>query len=125
MSAIASRVVRLAGVSGPGEWERDGPLGLTPREASVVDALAAGATDRQIARRLGIGQPTVKVHLTSARRKLGARRRTDLVRLYCERRQAAGMPNGQVRAAIAAAGAAQINYLVLPRALFAALRMAA
>jgi DNA-binding NarL/FixJ family response regulator len=48
------------------------PLGpLTPREREVVELVAAGARNKQIAARLGIEEATVKAHLGSVFRKLG------------------------------------------------------
>jgi DNA-binding CsgD family transcriptional regulator/tetratricopeptide (TPR) repeat protein len=54
---------------------------LTPSEARVAELAAGGASNREIAQALFVTTKTVEVHLTSAYRKLGARRRTDLVRL--------------------------------------------
>lgn len=50
----------------------DGPSLLTPREREVLELLAAGADNRQIADRLFIGQSTVKSHLGTIYSKLGA-----------------------------------------------------
>jgi DNA-binding CsgD family transcriptional regulator len=41
----------------------------------------SGLTDREIARDLGIAHATVRFHLESARRKVGARSRTHLAAL--------------------------------------------
>jgi DNA-binding CsgD family transcriptional regulator len=54
---------------------------LTPSEARVAELAAGGASNREIAQALFVTTKTVEVHLTSAYRKLGARRRTDLARL--------------------------------------------
>jgi len=40
------------------------PNALTPREREVLDLLAEGLANKQIARRLGIAEKTVKAHLT-------------------------------------------------------------
>jgi DNA-binding NarL/FixJ family response regulator len=48
-----------------------GPL-LTPRELEVLSAVADGLTNKEIARLLGISLHTVKFHLESLMRKLGA-----------------------------------------------------
>lgn len=60
---------------------------LTPREAQTLDAIADGLTNKAIARRLGISLHTVKFHLESVFRKLGARTRTEAVAKALERRR--------------------------------------
>jgi len=52
---------------------------LTPREIEVLAALAEGMTNKAIARRLNISLHTVKFHVESVFRKLGARTRTEAV----------------------------------------------
>jgi DNA-binding CsgD family transcriptional regulator len=50
---------------------RDVPFGLTPRESDVLALLADGLTNRQIARRLFVGEKTAGVHVSNILRKLG------------------------------------------------------
>ena len=57
---------------------RDGTA-LTPRELDVLAALADGAPNKMIARRLGISFHTVKFHVASILDKLGADSRTEAV----------------------------------------------
>ncbi len=57
------------------------PRGLTNMETRVVALAIRGYADKLIAYHLGIASSTVATHLASAMRKLGVRRRTDLVRL--------------------------------------------
>jgi two-component system, NarL family, response regulator DevR len=52
---------------------------LSERELDVVRLVARGATNPQVARELYVSESTVKYHLRSAMRKLGARDRTELV----------------------------------------------
>jgi DNA-binding NarL/FixJ family response regulator len=52
---------------------------LTRREREVVDHVALGATNRQIARSLGISEATVRKHLEAVFRKLGVSTRTAAV----------------------------------------------
>ena len=53
---------------------------LTPREIQVLELLAEGLPNKAIAHRLGIGDQTVKFHVSSISGKLGAANRTDAVR---------------------------------------------
>jgi two-component system nitrate/nitrite response regulator NarL len=49
---------------------------LTRREAEILDCLTVGASNKQIARDLGITEATVKIHMKSLIRKIGVRNRT-------------------------------------------------
>jgi len=68
-------LVRHMGHAIPRPWHR-----LSARERAVVDAVAAGHTNRHIAATLGISISTVAGHLRAARRKLDGARRVDFVR---------------------------------------------
>jgi DNA-binding NarL/FixJ family response regulator len=52
--------------------------GITPREMDVARALRAGKQNKIIAYEIGCSETTVKVHLRSLMRKLGARNRTEV-----------------------------------------------
>ena len=67
--------------------ETDGHALLTPRELEVLVTLAEGMTNKAIARRLNISLHTVKFHVESLFRKLGARTRTEAVVKASERRR--------------------------------------
>jgi DNA-binding NarL/FixJ family response regulator len=54
-------------------------LGISARERSVLEALAAGLSNKEIARRLDVSPNTVKTHLSNLYAKLEAKRRTDAV----------------------------------------------
>ena len=58
---------------------------LTARELGVLRLLAEGLPNKAIAGRLGISDQTVKFHVASIGGKLGARNRTDAVRLAIRR----------------------------------------
>jgi DNA-binding NarL/FixJ family response regulator len=59
---------------------------LTPREIEVLGAIGEGLTNKAIARRLDISPHTVKFHIESLFRKLGARTRTEALAKASERR---------------------------------------
>ena len=52
---------------------------LTHRELECIRWVAAGKTDTEIAKLLGVSQTTVKTHIDQARRKLGARTRAQAI----------------------------------------------
>jgi DNA-binding NarL/FixJ family response regulator len=52
---------------------------LSPREREVLQLVAAGSTNQQIAERLGVGGETVKTLLARTFAKLGVRRRAEAV----------------------------------------------
>jgi len=60
---------------------------LTPRELDVLAAIGAGSSNKAIARDLGISLHTVKFHIESLFRKLGARTRAEAVAKGLERRE--------------------------------------
>ena len=57
----------------------DGEIPLTPRELEVLTLLAEGASNKTIARQLGISVHTAKFHVGSLLDKLDAAGRTDAV----------------------------------------------
>lgn len=59
---------------------------LTPREAEVLALVRQGLANKQIARRLGISERTVKAHLTSTFQRIGVVDRTQAA-LWAERNQ--------------------------------------
>jgi NarL family two-component system response regulator LiaR len=54
-------------------------LGITPRELEILEAMAAGHSNREIAERLFVSENTVKTHAARLFAKLSARRRTQAV----------------------------------------------
>ena len=58
---------------------------LTEREAQVLQLLAQGLANKQIAAALGISEHTVKFHISSIFSKLGVSSRTEAVRAGIER----------------------------------------
>jgi len=58
---------------------------LTPRQREILDGLAQGLSNKQVARRLGVSPNTVKVHLAALFRTLNANNRTQAV-MFAQRR---------------------------------------
>jgi DNA-binding NarL/FixJ family response regulator len=63
-----------------------GSVELTPREREVLALVRSGLANKQIARRLGISERTVKAHLTSTFSRIGVTDRTQAA-LWAERQQ--------------------------------------
>ena len=59
-------------------------LGITPRELEILEAMAAGLSNREIAERLFVSENTVKTHAGRLFDKLSARRRTQAVQIAKE-----------------------------------------
>jgi len=86
---VVSREVRVeVPVPRSGPFVRDQAkveeLGLTPRELDILEALAAGLSNREIAARLFVSENTVKTHAARLFSKLSAKRRTQAVQLAKE-----------------------------------------
>ena len=54
-------------------------LGITPRELEILEAIAAGLSNREIAERLFVSENTVKTHAARLFDKLSAKRRTQAI----------------------------------------------
>jgi NarL family two-component system response regulator LiaR len=54
-------------------------LGITPREHEILELIAAGLSNREIAERLFVSENTVKTHSSRLLDKLQAKRRTQAV----------------------------------------------
>jgi len=79
----AAAVPLRPAVPGPPDSAR-GPL-LTPRQARILELVAAGQPDRGIARALGISTRTVQAHLQHAYRELNVTSRTEALARLQER----------------------------------------
>ncbi len=75
----AAQVTGLAG------GVEQGAEALTPREGEVLNALAQGLTNKQIAHSLGISEHTVKYHISSIYSKLEVMNRAEAVRVGARR----------------------------------------
>lgn len=76
---IGARVLGHPVPRAPGNPAAQAGLGISARERRVLDLLAAGQSNKEIARTLGISPNTVKTHVARLYEKLGAKRRTDAV----------------------------------------------
>jgi DNA-binding CsgD family transcriptional regulator/tetratricopeptide (TPR) repeat protein len=78
-AAIFARRLRERGVRGvprgPRPGTRENPAGLTARELEVLELLAEGLANAQIAERLVVSRKTVDHHVSAILRKLNARTR--------------------------------------------------
>jgi two-component system response regulator DesR len=74
----AVRMVGLGMTMFPPKASQPAPP-LTEREREVLEAIAAGSTNREIAQRLYLSPHTVKEHTSALYRKLGARNRAEAV----------------------------------------------
>jgi DNA-binding CsgD family transcriptional regulator len=77
-------------VPAPASFERDEQkleaLGITPRELEILELIAQGLSNKEIAARVFVSENTVKTHSSRVFDKLGARRRTQAVQLGKELR---------------------------------------
>lgn len=82
--------LREVQVPAPANFVRDQnkveSLGITPRELEILELIAAGLSNKEIAARVFVSENTVKTHSSRVFDKLGARRRTQAVQLGKELR---------------------------------------
>jgi DNA-binding NarL/FixJ family response regulator len=73
----------LAAVLDGNPWFPDGPAtgasGLTPRQTRILEGVAAGRTNKHIARELGITERTIKYHLAEIFARVSAGSRAEAV----------------------------------------------
>ncbi|MEV8560302.1 response regulator transcription factor [Streptomyces sp. NPDC051917] len=82
--AVASGRNYFSTVVNNGNMHTQAPR-ITQRERQILELVANGATDREIASKLNISEHTVHSHLDRLARKTGFRRRADLTRLALQR----------------------------------------
>jgi DNA-binding NarL/FixJ family response regulator len=76
-----ARMVELSTIV-PTTERAEGAIVLTLRQQQIVELIAQGATDREIASRLHISQSTAHKHVQNALRKSNARTRSQLVAVF-------------------------------------------
>jgi DNA-binding CsgD family transcriptional regulator len=79
---VARKIIRPGGATrtaGSNDMAKRDSVGLSTRESEIVQLIAEGCSNRQIAHRLSIAESTVKSHLSSALGKLGVRSRSEAV----------------------------------------------
>jgi two-component system response regulator DesR len=74
----AVRTVSFGMTTFPPKSDQPEPV-LSEREREVLDLIAAGSTNKEIAERLFLSPYTIKEHTSAVYRKLGARNRADAV----------------------------------------------
>jgi NarL family two-component system response regulator LiaR len=81
-------IVREVMVVAPVNFIRDetklASLAITPRELEILELIAAGLSNKEIAEHVFVSENTVKTHSSRIFDKLGARRRTQAVQLAKE-----------------------------------------
>jgi len=77
---LVAAIITQPAASDPGPGGQRPPDGLTAREAEVLNLLAAGLSNSEIAQRLYLSHATVKTHINRIFAKTGARDRAQAVR---------------------------------------------
>jgi two-component system response regulator NreC len=76
----------------PRRHDRDSLFSLTRREQEVLELLALGHTNTEVAAAIGVALRTVESHRTHLMQKLGLHSRADLVRFAAEQRRSEPPP---------------------------------
>jgi len=82
--AVTARV--LARLRGEAPVPTDGVEELTPQERKILDLVAEGLTNRQIAERIHLAEKTVKNYVSNILMKLGLARRAEVAAYMAKRR---------------------------------------
>jgi DNA-binding NarL/FixJ family response regulator len=80
LAATVTRPVERANALLSTDLDHNGNRTLTDRESQVLQHLARGLANKQIALALSISEHTVKFHVSAIYAKLGASNRTEAVR---------------------------------------------
>lgn len=82
---VMARLLARAAATSKRSQDGEGLQELTMREREVLAGVAHGERSKEIARRLGITERTVRAHLTSIYTKLAVESRTEAVKVAIER----------------------------------------
>ena len=61
------------------DYALDNGLFLSPRQVAVLEQLAQGLSNKQIAHELGIAEPTIKMHVSALLRAMGVQNRVQIL----------------------------------------------
>ena len=76
---IGARVIGGRPLPFDGNPQAQAALGISSRERVVLEQLAAGRSNKEIARELGVSPNTIKTHIARLYEKLEASRRTEAI----------------------------------------------
>ena len=80
-ASTTSAATTASGASFTRDQVRVAALGITPRELEMLELVATGLSNKEIAAREFVSENTVKTHLSRVFDKIGAKRRTQAVQL--------------------------------------------
>ncbi len=61
------------------DYALENGLFLSPRQVAVLEQLAMGLSNKQIAHELGIAEPTIKMHISAILRAFGVQNRVQIL----------------------------------------------
>ena len=61
------------------DYALENGLFLSPRQVAVLEQLALGLSNKQIAHKLGIAEPTIKMHISALLRAFGVQNRVQVL----------------------------------------------
>ena len=80
-ASVTTEVAEAAPPTSQADQAKREALGITPRELEILELIAAGLSNREIAERIFVSENTVKTHSSRLFEKLSARRRTQAVQI--------------------------------------------
>ena len=67
---------------------------LTPRQCEILEFMSQGLTNKEIARKMGLSDGTIRAHVAAIFRTMGVRNRLQATKIYFEKsRSQAPVPN--------------------------------